>query len=734
MSEVSTDSVGLRTSHERVGSFLLFLSFLLTLAFALSCGDSESSAAPAPTGLSGKVSNGAGLALANIKVYLVPTGNIDRTTITTANLINTTTRPAEAYDEPLEDAVRSKGTSMISAITDAEGNYSITDDIATGSYFIYATPVASDSSYLPGGSLCRVALSTDEFEGQAKNITLSGKAPATATYIGSTACLSCHADYAGFKSTAHKLGLSVPGAKGALQDRSQFPNFEDGSSTAVFKRQSTYSKGTILTVGDYDSTRGFDKFKVLEYETVLKTPASMTTSMANIYLWQDTSDDAYKITIVNLINPSDSNSPLTLTVKLTYGGTLYKQRYLVSMPDALAGVARQGVYPFLQFQGYPGISTGSDSHFNRGKNRWRDYHLDWWWNAGTDATIGTADDVLTAPAASKTFEANCASCHFNGFSNLAQNATTGEWLADAVNDVGGTYDIDGDGNRDEINIGCESCHGPGSAHQTSLSAADILTISNLTPSRANMVCGTCHDRATGIGSSASSDLQGKDMLFDSSNQLPKPGMSRAEVVSNHMTRPAPALTDVWTDGIHSKSHHQQYSDFIKSAHYRNERQLVTCYDCHDTHAKNVNQGQVEYAHNLRGDPSDPTSSLCMRCHAKEYTQHMQEKTGTQHAGMNTKCSDCHMPRTASSGAGLLGQKIYGTAAGSETAATTYVMGDISSHVFDFVDKLTVGVAGATPGSAMPEPYTNKCGSCHNVDDIKNKSPVASQKTQTRIEK
>ena len=41
--------------------------------------------------------------------------------------------------------------------------------------------------------------------------------------------------------------------------------------------------------------------------------------------------------------------------------------------------------------------------------------------------------------------------------------------------------------------------------------------------------------------------------------------------------------EIWADDVHSSKPHQQYADFLKSKMYRNERQLVTCSDCHDMH-------------------------------------------------------------------------------------------------------------------------------------------------------
>lgn len=686
----------------------------------LSCGDGSDQVSSSPTGLAGTVKNASGKALSGAKIYLVPVEQINTTPITAEELLDTDNRSAENRDEPLEDAVRLKGSEFITSETNASGEFQINQDIPEGSYYIYVDPQTKNALYLPGGDHSRIAMHTSAFEGTRIDIKLSATPSDQATYVGSSKCMTCHEDYAGIKYTAHKQGLSVPGVTGDLQNRSQFPYFEESTSFKVFKGVSAYTSGLKLTFGDYDSTQSFDKFKVVE------DSSKITTALGNMYLWRDLSTDLYYITIVNTVNTSDPNSPLTLAVKLTYGGTLYKQRFLVQVPDDFATATgttqRKGHYPLLQYQAYPGISTGSESNFDRTRLKWRDYHLDWWWSSGSDGAIGTSDDLLNAPLATKTFELNCATCHFTGYGNLSKNSTTGEWLADAVNDASGAYDIDSDGLKDEVNVGCESCHGPGSEHVADPDSPSIISLSYLTPSRENMVCGFCHDRSTGKGSSSASELQDGDMLFDENHELPLPGMSRAKVISEHMNKTGPALSKLHTDKVHSKSHHQQYSDFLKSKHYRNDRQLVVCSDCHDVHAKNALKGSTEYAHNLRGDPETPSSILCARCHNIDNSEHMEEKTAAQHAGNDTLCSDCHMPRTAKSGAGQAGLSYFGVTSSTRTSGNTYLMGDISSHLFDFIDKFNLGVAGSTPGDAMPSPYTNACGACHSVDELSSKIP------------
>ena len=43
------------------------------------------------------------------------------------------------------------------------------------------------------------------------------------------------------------------------------------------------------------------------------------------------------------------------------------------------------------------------------------------------------------------------------------------------------------------------------------------------------------------------------------------------------------------------------------------------------------------------------------------------------------------------------------------------MNDITSHLFDVPRKTNKAVKGVEPGKAMPIPYTNACGACHEAD-------------------
>ena len=65
--------------------------------------------------------------VAGATIHLVPITAIDVTTPMTASAIYAPPYPAEAYDEPLEDAIRLQGATFPQSTTDAQGNFVIAE-------------------------------------------------------------------------------------------------------------------------------------------------------------------------------------------------------------------------------------------------------------------------------------------------------------------------------------------------------------------------------------------------------------------------------------------------------------------------------------------------------------------------------------------------------------------------------------------------------------------------------
>jgi hypothetical protein len=656
--------------------------------------------------LSGRVVSGPDRPVAGAIVHLVPVSAIDTTSRITASAVYAPPFPAEAFDEPLEDAIRLRGTGFPKATTDARGNFAIAN-VPDGRFFVHVTPAPTDAEHLPGGNQSRRSVSAGQLRGRSMTITVSSRPSAAARFTGSSRCLGCHKDKQSWQQTAHKLGWTVPEAPGRMQDFSRHPDYFKALES--FPEADNHARGTRLELGDYDAGRGDDKFKLRAFGDA-RVP--IETPYADIYLWRSAANRKYYITLVNRLNGRDPNSPAHLEIKLLYGGAVHDQRYIVSVPPALA--QRQGWYTVLRYN-----MTGRDERLHRERRVWHDYKFYLWWSAGADARYGTEDDVLTAPPVnSNAVQTMCAACHLTGWQRY-QDQSSGQYLVRAVNDPAGDMNIDDDSELDEINIGCESCHGPGSEHAANGGSRFIVNPGFLAAERSSVICGRCHDRRQGHGG----PTVGYTQALSEAGELAGPGISRHELITKYTdpvkkgpTMRGPGREDnIWPDDVHSNKPHQQYSDFLKSKMYRNERILVTCSDCHDMH------GGTPYPRWVLYDPDDAASPLCQRCHRVDLLAHMETKLNARMKGQLTRCIDCHMPGTANSGgiAGDYGRMIrtppYANAQDEE--ANAYWHGPLKSHVFDVPLKTNAGVDGVPPGRAMPIPYTAACGTCHVVNEL-----------------
>jgi hypothetical protein len=645
--------------------------------------------------------------VAGATVHLVPVSAINTTTRMTASAIYAAPYPAEAYDEPLEDAIRLRGRDFPQAVTNAQGGFVI-DPVPDGRFFVHVTPGAGDSEHLPGGDRSRRSYAASDLRGQSLTIELSSSPSSVARYMGSSSCLTCHKDQQHWQQTAHKLGWTVPGAPGKLQDFSR--HLEVFQPLESFPEVDSYTRGTRLELGDYDAARGDDKFKLRAAGDAL---VPIDAPYLDVYLWRSSTDRKYYITMVNRLNPQDPNSPAHLEIKLLYGGAVHDQRYIVSVPKGLAD--RQSWYTVLRYN-----MTGRDNRLHRERRVWHDYKFWMWWSAGPDKAYGTADDVLAAPPVnSNSVQTMCAGCHLTGWERY-QDKATGQFLVRAVNDPNGEMNIDDDPQLDEINVGCESCHGPGSEHVTNAGRSRFIVNPRLlSAERSAVVCGICHDRRQGYGG----PTIGYTQAISRDGALARPGISRHELITTFTdpvkkgpTMRGPGREDnIWADDIHSSKPHQQYSDFLKSKMYRNDRILVACSDCHDLHGNSPNSRWLLHS------AEDPGSQLCQRCHTVDVGAHMEMKLNSRMRGAQTRCIDCHMPGTANTGgvAGDFGRMIrtppYASAQDEE--ANTYWEGPLRSHVFDVPRKTNVAVDGVAPGRAMPIPYTAACGTCHAVNEL-----------------
>lgn len=319
----------------------------------------------------------------------------------------------------------------------------------------------------------------------------------------------------------------------------------------------------------------------------------------------------------------------TYEVNWTLGGTGdWKQRYMTEIGKSIY---------ILPIQ------------YNEKTDDWVTYHTSAWYDSNNQPLA----EVVPADS----YERRCIGCHSVN-PVISFDETTGEWDATVT----------------ERNIGCEDCHGPGSDHASTGDPTKILNPEDLTnKDRQLEVCGACHGR----GSSTAS-LGGKTFgyPYNDTEGAYRPGM----VLSDYYTQTT-SSSNFWPNelpyGRNSKSHHQQYLDFLTSGHYNNPFEDINCWTCHDPHGDTPNEHLlvdqlIEDGVTIPTNGDDNT--LCLACHAgfgdfanitktmvanitnadslaviaAEVTKHTHHPYDPEGEAGLSRCTKCHDPKVAKS--------------------------------------------------------------------------------------
>jgi predicted CXXCH cytochrome family protein len=216
----------------------------------------------------------------------------------------------------------------------------------------------------------------------------------------------------------------------------------------------------------------------------------------------------------------------------------------------------------------------------------------------------------------------------------------------------------------EWNVGCERCHGPGSAHAEHPTRANIVNPAHMDYVAASDTCISCHSQ----GRPTTIPIEGKYYDWPVGYRVGR-NLQDYWKLEEH-TLGETTFTH-FPDGTAHKNR-MQGNDFVQSVMYTRG---ITCFTCHDVHGTN-NYAQLR----------KPADKLCLDCHGPlspngPRTATLEEHTHHKSGSPGSQCIACHMPKIETEG-----------------VPATFVR----AHTFRFISP------------AMTEQYQipNPCISCH----------------------
>lgn len=441
--------------------------------------------------------------------------------------------------------------------------------------------------------------------------------------VGDPTCVACHTWGAVTYGVKHKQALRTPYGANSL-----IPG-----------------KGVVA---DYDQNGVDDFMQGLDFNQISSVfdPYKPNAPI----LSYNPSNDTYWITI----------GDLSVRVVITQGGTGdWKQRYLVRIPVTGTG------------SGWTRDNYVSPVQYNEKTHEYVLYHPEHWWDSNGDPILGAQPPVAQVADVGRSYSKRCIGCHTTGFRQPMNQISTGEWIYRPfpTSLVPPEYreqypDYDHDGLPDNVNIGCEACHGPGSAHVLAGGDPDlILAPSTLETPEANEICQQCHIRTASVPNGTYGypyrDDTGENWISGVTDE------PLTDFYEDH--------AGLWPDGTTSVKHHQQYNDFYQSSKPEFQFHPVKCVECHSPHkgGKHMVVTSIE-EDGLTIPTENDNNTLCLACHAThgpfeditpeqvaEYADNLDHIGNVVSAHSNhpyapersmglSRCSKCHLPKTAKS--------------------------------------------------------------------------------------
>ena len=189
------------------------VTVLMTALALAGCGGGNDNGGggggPTPIKPTFLVTDTTGTVVVGATVYAIPATDVAALAATSLDSTVTATSgnysaAAQAADEPVEDLISANSGTYLSAVTDSTGKAVFADNLAASdTFFIAVKPGTAD--HLPGGSKCRDAVTGSSLNNATTAIEVSTTPSSSATFVGTSACLGCHAGYATVNQTMHKL-------------------------------------------------------------------------------------------------------------------------------------------------------------------------------------------------------------------------------------------------------------------------------------------------------------------------------------------------------------------------------------------------------------------------------------------------------------------------------------------------------------------------------------------------
>jgi len=353
---------------------------------------------------------------------------------------------------------------------------------------------------------------------------------------------------------------------------------------------------------------------------------------------------------IQLFFSGGGDSTVPLKIVYTYGGRGWIERFLVQVGDRYYIPPFQYVLPrYRERSSYGGVFY------------WLDFT---YWYAIDQATQeGRFLDFNSYDFKKVSWNNQCATCHINGM-NLTKDITgtdTLYWL----NFVGSTG-TDSAIIDQNISIGCESCHGPGSEHVANPTIDNIVSPGRREQFPRTMqgtdlkldLCNQCHDRFVSTGGTHKFAYdEANDRTFMPGEKL---NLYRKDSITG-MRR--------WPDAFTSYAHHQTGQDYRQSKPYLEHVFGDGCWSCHTVHYNKYDSsygGTLPYQLNQNWYTMESGKGcLASGCHQQYaevgYSPIVQDTVNlhTQHSQHASQCVNCHFTKGASIGfADLPNKRLY----------------------------------------------------------------------------